>query len=61
MVKPVTLPPGREHVVTRPALTGFALDAKTIGILLVARFAASVPGRAGSHDHIRLKIHEFGC
>src|SRR6186713_893680 len=38
------LPPGREKLGTRPAATGLPLDANTIGIVLVARLAASEPG-----------------
>ncbi len=40
---PVTLPPGRPRLATRPAPTGSALAAITIGIVLVAFIAARVP------------------
>ena len=43
-VNPVMLPPGREKLGTSPAATGLPLDAKTTGIVLVARLAASEPG-----------------
>jgi hypothetical protein len=37
---PVTLPPGRLRLATRPVRTGSAALTKTIGILLAAAFAA---------------------
>src|SRR5215472_4907429 len=40
---PVTLPPGRERLRTRPAATGSPLEPITIGIVVVACFAASTP------------------
>jgi MFS family permease len=43
-VAPVTLPPGRLRLVTRPATTGSATTAKTIGMVAVAAFAASTAG-----------------
>ena len=39
---PVMLPPGRERLVTWPVATGSAWPMKTMGIVEVARFAASV-------------------
>jgi GAF domain len=41
---PVTLPPGRLRLVTRPSLTGSPPIAKTIGTVVVAALAASAPG-----------------
>src|SRR5205823_4485158 len=41
---PVTLPPGRLKLATRPIWTGSAADTKTIGIVAVAALAASGPG-----------------
>ena len=38
---PVTLPPGRLRLVTRPSLTGSLPVTKTIGIVVVAAFAAN--------------------
>jgi hypothetical protein len=38
---PVTLPPGRLRLATRPILTGSSPVAKTTGIVVVAAFAAS--------------------
>ena len=37
---PVTLPPGRLRLATRPSLTGSLPVAKTIGIVVVAALAA---------------------
>lgn len=39
-VKPVTLPPGRVRLSTRPILSGYADTAMTIGIAFVTDFAA---------------------
>ena len=39
--KPVMLPPGRARLAARPSCTGSPTAAKTIGIVVVARFAAS--------------------
>ena len=41
-VIPVTVPPGRLRLVTRPYCTGSSATAKTIGIVEVAAFAARV-------------------
>ena len=38
---PVTLPPGRLRLFTKPTFTGKSLPVKTIGIVDVAAFAAS--------------------
>ena len=42
MLTPVTLPPGRLKLDTRPSATGSAPLTKTIGIVVVAALAASV-------------------
>src|SRR5262249_13503699 len=44
LVTPVTLPPGRLRLATSPAATGSIADEKTIGIVVVAAFAASTEG-----------------
>ena len=44
VVMPVTLPPGRARLATRPTLTGSVPIKKTIGIVWVAALAASAPG-----------------
>ena len=41
---PVTLPPGRLRLATRPSLTGSSPTPKTIGIVAVAALAASAAG-----------------
>ena len=43
-VTPVTLPPGRLRLATRPTSTGSPPIAKTIGIVVVAALAASAAG-----------------
>ena len=43
-VTPVTLPPGRFRLLTRPILTGSAPTSKTIGMAVVAALAASAAG-----------------
>jgi hypothetical protein len=43
MLTPVTLPPGRLRLATRPSATGSEAIAKTIGMLEVAVLAASAP------------------
>jgi hypothetical protein len=44
---PVALPPGRDRLSTRPSLTGSSPALNTIGITLVAAFAASAAGMLG--------------
>jgi len=41
---PVTFPPGFARLATRPSATGSFTAVMTIGIVVVARFAASVAG-----------------
>ena len=49
---PVTLPPGRLRLATRPSLTGSPPVAKTIGTVVVAALAASAAsGVADDHGH----------
>jgi hypothetical protein len=43
-VAPVTLPPGRLRLATRPSCTGSPLVVKTIGIVVVAALAATAAG-----------------
>ena len=43
-VTPVTLPPGRLRLATRPSRTGSPPVSKTIGMVVVAAFAASAAG-----------------
>src|SRR4029453_10965428 len=42
VLRPVTLPPGRERLSTSPILSGYEEVVITMGIVLVARFAARV-------------------
>jgi hypothetical protein len=44
LVTPVALPPGRLKLGTSPSATGSAAVEKTIGIVVVAAFAANVAG-----------------
>jgi hypothetical protein len=44
MLDPVTLPPGRAKPTTRPAATGSAAAAMTMGIVFVAVFTACMAG-----------------
>src|SRR5262249_10916423 len=46
--KPVTLPPGRERLVTRPAATGSVPKATTIGMVDVACFTGAAALSAGT-------------
>src|SRR5713226_9762671 len=41
---PVTLPPGRLRLATRPSSTGLLLVVKTMGIVVVAAFAMRLAG-----------------
>jgi hypothetical protein len=47
MLTPVTLPPGRFKLVTRPVWTGSSLLTKTMGIFVVAALAAGAAARYG--------------
>ena len=57
-VNPVTFPPGRARLATRPAPTGSTLT-NTIGIVAVAAFAASAAGAAERHDHIDAEANQL--
>ena len=56
---PVTLPPGRLRLATRPCLTGSAPLAKTIGIVVVAALAASA-AQPVADDHGHPPADQFG-
>ena len=43
-VAPVTLPPGRLMLATRPICTGSLAVVKTMGVVVIAAFTASTPG-----------------
>ena len=44
LVTPVTLPPGRFRLATRPSWTGSEPTSKTTGMVVIAAFAASAAG-----------------
>ena len=61
MLTPVTLPPGRLRLVTRPARSGSAELRKTIGIVEVAAIAAFAGGAAPVRQNYRdLAVDQFG-
>src|SRR5215472_15625250 len=47
-VMPVTLPPGRLKLATRPTATGLVAVLKTIGMVVVAALAASAEAMSGA-------------
>jgi hypothetical protein len=55
---PVTLPPGRLRLATRPALTGSKAPTNTMGIVVVAVLAANA---AGGANHHRPCVSFFRC
>ena len=57
---PVTLPPGRARLATRPSLTGSSPTTKTMGIVVVAALAASAAGVADGGDHGDLPANQIG-
>ena len=59
-VTPVTLPPARFRLTTRPSLTGSPPVWKTIGIFEVAAFAASAECPPNSGDHGHLTMNQIG-
>ena len=56
---PVTLPPGRLRLATRPCLTGSPPVAKTIGTVVVAALAASAE-MVFADDHGHRPANQFG-
>ena len=56
---PVTLPPGRARLATRPAPTGSAELVITIGMVVVALFAANATDVPDDHDQINLKTNQI--
>ena len=57
---PVALPPGRARLATRPSLTGSSPAMKTIGIVVVAAFAASAAIVSDGGDHGDLPADQIG-
>src|SRR5258707_14258112 len=60
MVTPVTLPPGRLRLATRPSLIGSPPTMKTIGMVEVEAFAACVGGTPPTARRYLL-AHQLGC
>ena len=60
VVTPVRLPPGRFRLATSPSATGSTAVTKTIGMVLVAAFAANAPGLTGLGDHGDLPADQIG-
>jgi hypothetical protein len=58
-VTPVTLPPGRLRLATRPSLTGSPPLTKTIGIVVFAALAAIAEGVCSDYCH--LAAYQIGC
>ena len=60
--RPVTLPPGRARLATRPAPTGSSTPAKTIGTSMSPAWPQRQPASAPSATMTSaLALHEFGC
>ena len=58
---PVTLPPGRAKLTTRPRATGSSVTPNTIGMVAVAAFAAKAGrGASGRDNHSDLAAHQLG-
>src|SRR5262249_4805332 len=60
MVVPVALPPGRLRLVTSPARIGSAAVAKTMGMVVVAVFAASAAGVVVAANQGHLTMNQVG-
>ena len=54
----MTLPPGRARLATRPAPTGSPAFVITMGMVVVAFFAANAGGIPCDHDQINLKTNQ---
>ena len=59
-VTPVTLPPGRLRLATRPSSTGSPPTMKTIGIVAVAALGRQRRGSAARDDHGDLAADQIG-
>ena len=57
---PVTLPPGRLRLATRPSLTGSPPVTKTIGIVVFAALTAIAEAVLGRSDHCHLTAYQIG-
>jgi hypothetical protein len=56
MNRPVTFPPGRARLLTRPLLTGSRSTVIKIGMVLVAADGGERRGRSGGHDDVGLFV-----
>ena len=54
----MTLPPGRARLATKPAPTGSPAFVITMGMVVVAFFAANAAGHPCDHDQIDLKTNQ---
>src|SRR6202048_5444977 len=61
LAMPVTFPPGRGRLMTRPVPIGSPVSAITIGISRVACFAATAVGVNQSDDDIDLETNQLSC
>ena len=57
---PVTLPPGRARLATRPLPTGSLTPTITMGIVVVACLAASAAGVSPHHQDVHLETDQLG-
>src|SRR6516162_2357725 len=60
-VTPVTLPPGRLRLATRPSLTGSPAVTKTIGDRRSRRLGYNCRGDVMRSDHRHLTAYQIGC
>ena len=56
---PVTLPPGRARLATKPSPTGSPTVTITMGMVVVALFAANTGRVSVDHDEINLKTNQL--
>ena len=59
-VMPVMLPPGRARLSTSPAVTGSVTPMNTMGIVVVACFAAERGVRRHRNQYVGLLAHQLG-
>ena len=59
LTKPVMFPPGRSSRTTMPLATGSATFAKTIGIVRVSRWTATVARGRARHDDVGSQTDQF--
>src|SRR5262249_7324176 len=59
-LNPVTLPPGRARLATAPVTSGSPIAAITIGITVVACFAARTRRCSSGHDRVDFETNQLG-